>query len=90
MKIEEALLHPEEVFLAPKEVLDHPEFTKKQKIEILRSWAYEVNKCTVAEEEGMICGGNEPIHPDEIYAALHELTGTSDIDHLVPTKQGRI
>ena len=90
MKVKEALLHPEEVFLTPKEVLGHLEFTKKQKIEILRSWAYEVNKCTVAEEEGMVCGENEPIHLDEIHAALHELTGTSDIEHLVPTKQGEI
>ncbi len=90
MKIKEALLHPEEVFLTPKEVLDHPEFTKKQKIEILRSWAYEVNEYTVAEEEGMVCGEDKPIHLDEIHAAIHELTGTSDIEHLVPTKQGGI
>ena len=51
MDIKEALLHPEEIFSTPKEVLGHPEFTKEQKIEILRSWAYEVNECTVAEEE---------------------------------------
>jgi len=38
MKIKEALLHPEEVFLTPKEVLDHPEFTKKQKAEYDKFW----------------------------------------------------
>ena len=91
MKIKDALLHPEEVFLTPKEVLDHPEFTKEQKIEILRSWAYEVNESTVAEEEGMICeDDNEPVHLDEIHAAIHELIGTSDVEHIVPTKQGGI
>jgi hypothetical protein len=88
MKIKEALLHPEEVFSTPKEVLDHPEFTKNQKIEILRSWAYEVNECTVAEEEGMVCEDepDEPVHLEEIHAAIHELIGTSDTEHNVPTK----
>lgn len=89
MKIKEALLHPGEIFSTPKEVLDHSEFTKKQKIEILRSWAYDVNECTVAEEEGMVCE-DEPIHLDEIHAALHELIGTSDVEQSPPTKQGGI
>lgn len=89
MDIKEALLHPEEVFSAPKKVLDHPEFTKEQKVEILRSWAYEVNECTAAEDEGMACK-DEPTHLDEIHAALHELIGTSDVGHGPPTKQGGI
>ncbi len=91
MDIKQALLHPEEMFLTPKEVLDHPEFTKEQKIEILRSWAYEVNECTTAEEEGMVCEDvDEPVHLDEIHAAIHELIGTGDVEHIVPTKQGGI
>ena len=89
MDIKQALLHPEEMFLTPKEVLDHSEFTREQKIEILRSWAYEVNECTAAEDEGMIVG-DEPIHLDAIHAALHKLTGTSDVEHGPPTKQGGI
>jgi hypothetical protein len=91
MDIKQALLHPEEMFLTPKEVLDHPEFTKEQKIEILRSWAYEVNECTAAEEEGMVCEDvDEPVHLNEIHAAIHELIGTGDVEHIVPTKQGGI
>ena len=31
MDIKEALLHPGEIFSTPKEILNHPEFTKKQK-----------------------------------------------------------
>lgn len=89
MDIKEALLHPGEIFSTPKEILNHLEFTKKQKIEILRSWAYDVNECTVAEEEGMVCE-DEPTHLDEIHAALHELTGTSDVEQSPPTKQGGI
>jgi hypothetical protein len=91
MDIKQALLHPEEMFSTPKEVLGHPEFTKEQKIEILRSWSYEVNECTAAEDEGMVCeDDDEPVHLDEIHAALHELTGTSDVEHGPPTKQGGI
>ena len=91
MDIKQALLHPEEMFSTPKEVLGHPEFTKEQKIEILRSWAYEVNECTAAEDEGMICeDDDEPIHLESIHAALHELIGKSDAGHGPPTKQGGI
>ena len=77
MNIEEELLHPEEIFSTPKEVLDHPELTKEKKIEILRSWVYEANECTAAENEGMAVR-DEPIHLDAIYTVLHELTGKSD------------
>ena len=89
MDIKQALLHPEEIFSTPKEVLGHPEFTKEQKIEILRSWAYEVNECTAAEDEGMPVG-DEPIHLDAIHAALYELTGPGDVEQGPPTKQGGI
>ena len=74
MDIKQALLHPEEMFSTPKEILDHSEFTKEQKIEILRSWACDIREILVAEEEGMACK-DESIHLDEIHAALHGLTG---------------
>lgn len=74
MDIKEELLHPEGIFSTPKEVLDHLELTKEQKIEVLRSWVYEANECTAAENEGMVVRG-EPIHLDAVHAALHELTG---------------
>lgn len=90
MKIKEALLHPEEVFSTPKEVLDHSKFTKEQKIEILRNWAYEVNERSVSEEEGMVCEDDEPTHLNEIHAALHKLIDTGDVEHVAPTKQGGI
>lgn len=89
MDIKQALLRPEELFSTPKEVLNHPEFTKEQKIEILRSWAYEMNERAVAQEEGMVAG-DEPIHLDAIHAALHELTGKSNVEQSTPTKQGGI
>jgi len=87
--IKEALHRPVTVFSTPKEVLDHPELTKEQKIEILRSWAYDVIESAVAKEEGMVCE-DEPIHLDEIHAALHDLTGRLDVEHTPPTKQGGV
>lgn len=90
MDIKEALLHPEEIFSTPKEVLGYPEFKKEQKIGILRSWAYEVNECTVAEEEGMVGNDDKSVHLHEIHTALRELIGTSDAEHVAPTKQGGI
>ncbi len=89
MDIKEALLHPATVFSTPEEVRNHPELTKEQKIEILLSWAYDISEILVAEEEGMACE-DEPIHLDEIHAALHGLTGKPDTGHSSPTKQGGV
>jgi len=49
-----------------------------------------VNECTVAEEEGMVGNDDKSVHLHKIHAALHELIGTSDIEHGTPTKQGGI
>jgi hypothetical protein len=49
-----------------------------------------VNECTVAEEEGMVGNDDKSVHLHEIHTALRELIGTSDAEHVAPTKQGGI
>lgn len=83
--LEQAKLDPEAVFSSPEQLCSYPGFTREQKIEILRSWAYEASEIAVAEEEGMI--GREPLHLAEILSVLHDLNGGYDVEHSPPTKQ---
>lgn len=79
-----ALHDPSCVFAHPKEVLAHEDFSREQKIQILRSWEYDMRELEVAEEENM--GGGEPDILDEIHAALLALNAQDDEGH-PPTKQ---
>ena len=83
---EKALLDPSSVFATPEEVLERPELTKKQKIEILRRWEYDANEVAVAEEEGMI--GDQPLLLRRVLLALEQLTGGTVSDSSPPTKEG--
>lgn len=80
----QAIENPASCFHRPQDVLDHPEFSREQKIEILRRWEYDARELSVAEEEGM--GGGEPALLTLVLAALGTLTegGSSG----VPSKQG--
>jgi hypothetical protein len=92
---ETAKIDPSKVFASPEEVLQHDEFNRNQKIEILRRWAYDARELEVAEEENMGGGElseeskeNEGDLLDRIHHALHELHAPSHCEHSSPTKQG--
>jgi hypothetical protein len=84
-EIERAMESPASVFGSPEEVLEHPELTGAQKIEILRRWQYDAVEVDVAVDEGMP-GDDDPLLR-RIMLALGTLTGPIDLDHLGPNKQ---
>ena len=84
-EIEAAMASPASVFGSPEEVLEHPELTAEQKIEILRRWQYDAVELDVAVEEGMP-GDDHPLLR-RIMLALGTLTGPIDLEHLGPNKQ---
>jgi hypothetical protein len=78
-------LDPSAVFKGPEEVRDNPELSTAQKIEILKSWAYDGAEMSVAVEEGM---PEAPIDDMErrVLVVLEELTGDIDLEHTGPSK----
>lgn len=86
---EKALLDPQDFFDDPEEVLDHPELTKAQKIEILRRWEYDANEVAVAEEEGMV-GSDPPLMLRRVLLALDKLTGGTGGGQTSPTKHNGV
>jgi hypothetical protein len=62
---------PASVFATPEAVLQSTEFDREQKIEILRSWAYDAKEMAVADQENMSGGENDLM--ERILAALHQL-----------------
>jgi len=84
-EIERAMESPGSVFGSPEEVLEHPELTAAQRIEILRRWQYDAVEVDVAVEEGMP-GEDDPLLR-RIMLALGTLTGPIDLEHLGPNKQ---
>jgi hypothetical protein len=83
--VERAMEAPASVFASPEDVLEHPELTDAQKIEILRRWQYDAVELDVAVEEGMP-GDDDPLLR-RIMLALGQLTGPIDLEHLGPNKQ---
>lgn len=82
--IDRALFDPGSVFETPNDVVGHPSLTLKQKVEILRRWAYDDTEMAVAEDERM--GGSAAIPMESILVALHQFTGGYDSKHTAPTK----
>lgn len=91
-KLESALRDPSQVFKTPAELLNAPDFTKEQKIEILRHWAYDQLEMLVAEEENMRPTHNNDTSPvlDKILRALRDLGVSLPLAPQSPTKQGNI
>lgn len=84
---EKARLDPTSVFQTPEEVLARKDFSRAQKIAILRCWEYDAHEVEVAEEENMSPGaGGEPML-SRIIDALHKLDAGPDLRHGAPTKQ---
>ena len=86
--IKRALLDPTAIFRTPQEVLDVQDLSRKQKIEILRRWEYDVRELQVAEEENM--PGPSTVGLDEVLQALHALDAGVDTEHSPPTKEGGV
>jgi hypothetical protein len=85
-EFEKALGDPGLVFKTPAEVTQKSDFSRDQKIQILRRWEYDVRELQVAEEESMT--GPQPVGLDAILAALRALGEAADLEHAAPTKQG--
>jgi len=86
-EFEKALNNPASFFKSPQDVVAQKDFSRENKIEILRRWEYDQRELLVAEEENM------PVkHPNnrlkEILQALSELGVDGDADNSSPTKQG--
>jgi len=86
INFEKALADPGLVFKEPKEVLQYNEFSRDQKIKILRQWEYDVRELQVAEEENMT--GPKPVTLTVVREALHSLGIFPDTERSAPTKQG--
>jgi len=88
--LEHALLNPGAVFVSPEQVVQTPQLSRAEKIDILRRWSYDAGELAVAEEEGM--AGGEPTLVDRILAALDHLgstEGPTPPPPVPPTKHGR-
>ncbi|HEX9443033.1 MAG TPA: hypothetical protein VGA73_02895 [Candidatus Binatia bacterium] len=83
--LEKALLDPSAVFKNPVEVLQSPEISREQKIQILRRWEYDVRELQVADEESMT--GPQSVPLDAVLNALRAL-GAAERERSAPTKQG--
>ncbi len=54
------LRDPAGVFRSPRDVLDHPNLTREERLAILEQWERDARGLWVAEEEGM-AGGEESL-----------------------------
>jgi len=81
-----AMRDPSAAFISPEAVLHAPGLSRRQRIEILRQWAYDQRELTVAEEESM--GGGEPSHLRSVLEVLRKLEGPQDAETSPPTKAG--
>jgi hypothetical protein len=72
-------------FGTPEKVLWSKTLTREQKIEILRSWHYDLAEQALAMEEGM--PGEDPNLTRRVILALEELAGPLDIEQTGPAKQ---
>ena len=86
--IERAMINPDAVFQHPDEVVDHPELTREQQIDILRRWAYDARAMEVAEEENMTSPYTSGL--EQIMRALHRLGVEAQTDQAAPTKHGSL
>lgn len=84
-RLEQALRDPPSVFDNPDAVLSSKELTQKEKIQVLRSWAYDASELDVAEEEGMLGPEGSVLH--RILQLLAELTHHEAPAGSTPTKQ---
>lgn len=88
VNLEQAKLHPEEVFKNPIDVVNCDELTRTEKIEILWQWAYDERELMVAEGENMQAHNqSERAHLEKVLKALLKL-GASHDPYPSPTSHG--
>lgn len=86
--LEAAKTDPSKVFKHPHDVVEDTSLSRKNKIDILKQWAYDEREIAVAEEENMQAHDNRHgIILDEVLKALMEL-GVDRDNADAPTKQG--
>jgi ubiquinone biosynthesis O-methyltransferase len=79
------MLAPASVFASPEQVLEDPQLSGEQKIEVLLRWEYDAAEEAVALEEGM--PGQDSDLLRRILLALSKLGAPTDIEHAGPSKQ---
>jgi len=84
-RMTKALMDPETVFGTPESVLGHPDYSKEEKIRILRQCEYDATVEDLALEEGM--PGDENGMLRRVLLALGELVGPLDMERVSPNKQ---
>ena len=70
-EFERILADPSASFKMPDDVLHDERLSRKQKIAVLKLWAFDERELEVAEEENM--RGKGPILLDEVMLALRKL-----------------
>lgn len=87
--VELAKTDPASVFKRPSDIVREVSLSRGEKIEILRSWAYDQREMSVAEEENMrgIDSDRNNIL-DEILQSLQELGVEGDQPNPPPTEEG--
>lgn len=88
-RLTQALLDPASVFSSPIAVVNDPQLSPEDKIEILRRWEYDAREVQVATEEGFPAPEPDTLL-DAVLAALHRLGTGPDVEHTPPTKQGGV
>ena len=73
-EFERILADPSATFKMPDDVLHDERLSRKQKIAILKLWAFDERELEVAEEENM--RGKGPILLHEVMQALHQIEHT--------------
>jgi len=87
MNFQRAVKDPASCFKRPSEVLEQDEFTKDQKLKILRQWEYDALQLEVATEENMPAPSTTRGALAEIRKSL-EMLGDSAEPHPGSTKFG--
>jgi hypothetical protein len=87
MDDKKTLIDPSTVFNNPQDVVERNDLSRDQKIEILRSWEYDIRELQVADEEGMPPSASQPVSLDAVAKALHLLGVDSDVERSAATKQ---
>lgn len=68
---DKALIDPSSIFKAPEDIFASAQFTRSQKIELLRRWEEDALEIETAETEGMT--GGEQSHLREIHLLIDKL-----------------
>jgi hypothetical protein len=83
--VKDAINNPTRHFNSPKEVIEDPTLSERDKKKVLDSWEEDARRLSVATEEGM--GGGEPSHMAEVAEAKAGL-GMPDARRKAATKAG--